>query len=309
MATAKIALLPDRGAVSVTGEDAAKLLQGVITNDMAAFESGATAIYAGLLSAQGKIQHDFFVVKTHGGFLLETARERTADLAKRLTLYKLRAKAEIKDVSASHSVAAIWGGDATAPQPWQTPAAPAESHRDVLWFRDPRDPGLGLRLIMTTATDWVVGQAGDAAPADAYHAHRIALGVPEGGRDFPLGDTFPHDADFDLIHGVSFTKGCFVGQEVVARMEHKSVVRKRVVRLQGAGLTSGAEVKLGGDVAIGLVGSVEGSDGLALIRLDRVVEALDGGKPLTVGGNPVVIDPAAVTRYRQSVASKPAATL
>ncbi len=308
MTTAKIALLPDRGVVSVTGEDAAKLLQGVVTNDMAAFDNGAKAVHAGLLSAQGKIQYEFFIVKSAAGFLLETARDRTADLAKRLMLYKLRAKAEIKDVASAHTVAAAWGGDGDAPQTWQHPAGAPDAHRDVCWFRDPRHPDLGLRLILTTATDWVIGQAGTAASADAYLAHRIALGVPEGGRDYPLGDTFPHDADFDLYQGVSFTKGCFVGQEVVARMEHKSVVRKRVVRVSGPGLAPSAEVKLG-DVVIGAVGSVSAGDGLALVRLDRVAEALDGDKPLTAGGQPVEIDPAAIARYRESVASKPAATL
>ncbi|MEQ1710140.1 MAG: folate-binding protein [Hyphomicrobium sp.] len=307
MTTPKIALLPDRGVVSITGDDAAKLLQGVITNDMSAFETGAVAIHAGLLSAQGKIQHEFFVVKAGGGFLLETARERAGDLTKRLMLYKLRAKAEIKDVSSAHTVAVVWGGNNAGTRAWQAPAAPAESHRNVLWFRDPRNPDLGLRLILTTATDWVVGQAGDAAPSDAYHAHRIALGVPEGGRDYALGDAFPHEADFDLYHGVSFTKGCFVGQEVVARMEHKSVVRKRVVRLHGAGLAPGAEVKLG-EVVIGTVGSVAGADGLALLRLDRVAEALDAGQTLTAGSQPVAVDADALTRYRVSVASKPTAT-
>ena len=308
MTTPKIALLPDRGVVSITGDDAAKLLQGVITNDMSAFETGAAAIHAGLLSAQGKIQHEFFVVKAGDGFLLETARERAGDLAKRLMLYKLRAKAEIKDVSSAHTVAVVWGGDSAGTRAWQAPAAPAESHRNVLWFRDPRNPDLGLRLILTTATDWVVGQAGDAAPADTYHAHRITLGVPEGGRDYALGDAFPHEADFDLYQGVSFTKGCFVGQEVVARMEHKSVVRKRVVRLQGAGLAPGAEVKLG-EVVIGTVGSVAGADGLALVRLDRVADALDAGQALTAGAQPVAIDATAIGRYRESVASKPQSPL
>lgn len=307
MTTAKIALLPDRGVVSITGEDAAKLLQGVITNDMAAFDSGATAIHAGLLTPQGKILHEFFVVRrTDGsdGFLVETARERAADLAKRLMLYKLRAKAEIKDVSSAHTVAVRWDTDA-AVGPWQPPVRAESRYGNALWFADPRHPALGIRLILTIATDWVVAESGaQAASADDYHAHRIALGIPEGGRDYAIGDTFPHEADFDLFGGVSFTKGCFVGQEVVARMQHKSIVRKRVVAVAGDGLAPGAEVKLG-EVAIGMVGTVANGRGLAIVRLDRVAEAADKGLVVTAGGKPVVVDAAALGRYRDSAAERP----
>ena len=98
MADTRIALLPDRGVVSVTGEDAGKLLQGVVTNDMGLLEA-QPAIHAGLLTPQGKILFDFFVVRTPDGFLLETARDKAAGLADRLMLYRLRAKADIRDVS------------------------------------------------------------------------------------------------------------------------------------------------------------------------------------------------------------------
>src|SRR5690606_12924518 len=113
---------------------------------------------------------------------------------------------------------------------------------------------------------------------------RIALGVPEGGKDYVLGETFPHEADLDLLNGVSFTKGCFVGQEVVARMKHRGTVRKRVVPVEGeAPLVSGASVTAGG-VEIGRVGSTAGTLGLALIRLDRAAETRARGEPLVAGG-------------------------
>ena len=310
--TARIAMLPDRGVVSVTGEDAAKLLQGVVTNDMAAFEAGAHAIHAGLLTPQGKILHEFLVARRSGGggFLVETARERAADLAKRLGLYKLRAKAEIRDVSSDYTVAVRWDTAAAidaAADGWRPPATDKDCAAAVECFADPRHPGLGVRLVLSIATDWVLGRTGAvAASADDYHAHRVALGVPEGGRDYALGDTFPHEADFDLYRGVSFTKGCFVGQEVVARMQHKSVVRKRVVPVAGHGLAPGTEVRLG-EVVIGTVGTVAGDKGLALLRLDRAAEALDGGTPLTAGGVPVEVDAGAMARYRASVAEKAAA--
>jgi hypothetical protein len=123
----------------------------------------------------------------------------------------------------------------------------------------------------------------EASPED-YHAHRIALGVPEGGKDYVLGDTFPHEADLDQLNGVSFSKGCFVGQEVVSRMQNRANVRKRVVSVEGdAALTSGVEVQAGAAV-IGTIGSVAGKLALALLRLDRAAEAKAKGQVLTAGG-------------------------
>lgn len=308
MTTAKIALLPDRSVISVAGEDAGKLLQGIITNDMDALEVGAVAIHAGLLTPQGKILHEFFVHRRRdngNGYLLETARASAGELTSRLALYKLRAKVEIKDVSSAYSVAVLWG-DTERLSKWLKSFPWPEGAATVQWFTDPRHPDLGVRLLLSMVTDWIVGEAhAEAAPAEDYHAHRVTLGVPEGGRDYPLGDAFPHEADFDLFHGVSFTKGCFVGQEVVARMQNKSVVRKRVVRVEGSGLSPGAEVRLG-EVAIGTVGSAFNHHGLALVRIDRVVEAIDSGSPVTSGGQPVTVDPEALARYRDSVAIKTA---
>ena len=147
------------------------------------------------------------------------------------------------------------------------------------------------------------------APAEAYHAHRIALGVPEGGKDYDFGDAYPHEADYDLFNGVSFTKGCYVGQEIVARMQNKTVVRKRVVKISAAGpLISGAEIHLG-DVAIGRVGTVDGLHGLAMVRLDRAIEAQDKNQSLRAAGTAIDIDADALGRYRKSAASRPSAAL
>jgi folate-binding protein YgfZ len=126
----------------------------------------------------------------------------------------------------------------------------------------------------------------NATEAD-YHAHRIALGVPEGGKDYAFGDIFPHDANFDLLNGVSFTKGCFVGQEVVSRMQHRAAARKRIVIIEGdAPLASGSEITAGPST-IGTIGSVAGNLGLALVRLDRAEEAQSKGEPLAASGSPV----------------------
>jgi tRNA-modifying protein YgfZ len=270
---AKIALLADRGVVRVVGEDASRLLQGVITADMELLSS-QPAIHAALLTPQGKILFDFFVVKAHGGFLLETAADKCADLAKRLTMYKLRARATILDRSAEYRVLALWG---TGPRVVGEAGA-------ATYFPDPRLDALGLRGLAERAPDAASANGAlDASPED-YHAHRIALGVPEGGKDYAFGDAFPHEADFDQLGGVSFSKGCFVGQEVVSRMQNRASIRKRVVPVAGeAPLTSGAEVKAGAAV-IGSVGSVAGTLALALVRLDRAAEAVAKGERLTAGG-------------------------
>lgn len=273
MTGAKIALLADRGVVAVTGPDAAKLLGGILTSDMALLDT-EPALFAGLLSPQGKILFDFFVVKTGGGYLLDVARDQAAALAKRLNLYKLRAKVEIADLSASHAVTATWHGE-----PASGPVA----------YADPRLPALGTRAIIPLGeVDEPIDGLREAAD---YHAHRIALGVPEGGKDYALGDTFPHEALFDQLHGVSFDKGCYVGQEVVSRMEHRGTARKRVVPVVATEAlpASGTEIKAG-DQLIGTLGSTNGRRGLALLRLDRAHEMQAKGFALMAGAVPVVIE-------------------
>jgi tRNA-modifying protein YgfZ len=271
---AKIAVLADRGVVRVAGEDAAKLLQGVITNDMDLLLA-RPAIHAALLAPQGKILFDFFVAKSADGFLLEAAADKTAELAKRLSLYRLRAKVEIEDRRDDYRVFALWGGAADI----------CGDTAGIVSFRDPRLAALGVR-VLATAQFAAIAAAKHVrqALAEDYHAHRIALGVPEGGKDYAFGDVFPHEADLDQLHGVSFAKGCFVGQEVVSRMQNRASVRKRVMPVVGdAPLKAGAAVVAGAAV-IGTVGSVAGAHALALVRLDRAAEAAAKGDRLMAGG-------------------------
>lgn len=306
MRSEKIAKLPDRGVVSVTGADAAKLLQGLVTNDVASLETkpdevafAAANVHTGLLSPQGKILFDFFCVRTLDGFVLDVARDKAADLAKRLTMYKLRADAEIKVVSDDYQVLALWGPQACSSGPTKRTIA----------FRDPRHAELGTRILAEAqfATDIASATNGFKVGPEVYHAHRIALGIPEGGKDYDFGDAYPHEANFDLFNGASFTKGCYVGQEVVARMQNKTVVRKRIAKISGAAeLTSGAEI-LFSEAPIGKIGSVDGVHGLAMLRLDRTIEALEKGITLTANGIPITADPAALDRYRASLAARPAA--
>jgi hypothetical protein len=298
---AHAAVLADRGIVAVTGPDAVAFLDNLATNALDALEEG-DARFAALLTPQGKILFEFFAVRTEAGFLLDTHRDRAAEFAKRLALYKLRAKVEITDRSDRSAVAVVW---------WTPPGAQPSSFtysaRVLASFADTRNPRLGLRLLLEA--DGGTPPLSDLSGASMSHeshyaAHRVAIGVPEGGRDYALGDTFPHEANYDRLGGVSFTKGCFVGQEVVARMQNKSVVRKRVVSVTGDALAPGAAV-LDGAATIGTVGSVDGGRGLALVRLDRADEAIASSRALCVAGRAVTIDADALARYRAAIAAKP----
>lgn len=257
--------LPDRGVVAVRGADARDFLQNLVTNDVEALAPGAAG-YGALLTPQGKIQFDFIVFATGDGFLLDAPREAAPSLAQRLGFYRLRAKVEIADRSADLDVVAAWGGPA--------PAGLAP---------DPRLAALGFRGIVAAGA---VPNAGVETSAEAYRLHRTALGVPEAGADFAYGDAFPHDADLDQLNGVAFAKGCFVGQEVVSRMEHRGTARRRIVQVRGSRLEGGAEIVADGQT-IGTIGSVDGAVGLASVRLDRAAEAIAAGRPLTANGNPL----------------------
>lgn len=288
MTAPNVALLDPPGVLSVTGTDARKFLQGMITNDMDRLQSDGDAIHAALLGPQGKILFAFFVIQAGEGFLVETSRGVAVELAKRLTFYKLRAAVKIEDVSDRYGLAVAWGGSGT-------PASSA-----TVTYLDSRHPALGRRLLAPASSP----PAANASSA-CYHRHRVALGVPEAELDYPLGDTYPHEADFDLFHGTDFDKGCYVGQEVVARMQHKAVVRRRVVRVTGnAPLPAGQPNLLAGSVAVGRLGSVDGLIGLALSRLDRVAEALEKGTPLTAEGIAISVNQADLDAYLRAAAGK-----
>ncbi len=300
---ASVARLADRGTVRVSGPDAPKFLQGLVTNDVEGLVTNpddlafaASTAHAAILSPQGKILFEFFCVRTLDGFVLDVLREKVPDLVKRLSMYKLRAEVEIKDVSEDYALLALWGPNACSSGPT----------KGTIAFHDPRHPALGQRILAEArfATDIASATNGVRSPPEAYHAHRIALGVPEGGKDYDFGDAYPHEANFDLFNGVSFTKGCYVGQEIVARMQHKTVVRKRVVRVGGqSDLTQGSVIKHR-DVSLGRIGSVDGPNGLALIRHDRFVEALALNEPIVADGVPIAVKTEDLRRYLDTVATR-----
>jgi len=274
--TPTAAYLSDRGVVRVEGEDAPDFLQGLTTNDVLGLSVGE-ARFAALLAPQGKILFDFFVLRAPGvpaAFLLDCPRALAADLARRLTIYKLRAKVAIRDESAALGVVADLSGTADLPP-------------EALAYADPRAVTLGRRAILPRAAAEAIGEGGLAA----YEAARIAAGAPKGGVDFAYGDAFPHDADMDLFNGVDFKKGCYVGQEVVSRMKHRGEARKRVVkvRLSGPAPEPGAPVA-DGALVVGALGGASGDRALALVRVDRVADALAADRPLTAAGVVLTLD-------------------
>jgi hypothetical protein len=280
----------------VTGADSEKLLQGLVTNDLAGSAEGE-ARYAGLLSPQGKILFDFFVVRQGDGYLLDVASAKASDLAKRLSMYKLRADVAITDVSDSFNVFAVWGTDSKK----------LIEGRGIS-FLDPRHPAIGLRLLSKddTMSDPIDS---DEDAHSAYDAVRVQIGIPEGGKDFEFGDSYPHEANFDLFNAVSFTKGCYVGQEIVARMQNKSIVRKRVIKISGnAPLTPHSHILLG-DIQIGRVGTIDGRNALAMLRLDRVLEAEQKNIALVADGVAIAPDEDAINRYRSSATARTATAL
>jgi folate-binding protein YgfZ len=256
------ALLQRRGVIRVAGVDARKYLQGLITNDIAKAQDGR-AIHAGLLNPQGKVLFDFFVVAANGGYLLDVVKDKSGELTQRLSFYRLRAEVDIVD-EPSLAISVAWGGE---PHPC----------KDAVVYPDPRLPELGFRLILRADTSAAELGCSPASEAD-YDTNRIRLGVPEGGLDYGFGEAFPHEALFDQLNGVDFAKGCYVGQEVISRMEHRGITRRRIVPIEGeAPLPSpGSSIEVG-NMPIGTIGSVSGASGLALVRLDRAEEALARG--------------------------------
>jgi folate-binding protein YgfZ len=284
----KAALLPDRGVLRVSGEPARHFLNNLVTGNIETLKPG-DARYAALLTPQGKIVADFLVVEAPaedgGGFFIDAPKALLADLVQKLNFYKLRAKVTIEPLDAL-SVLAAWDG-----------IGATEYGLD---YRDPRLPALGQRVLVPAdvASQAAVDLGADLVDASEYDAHRIALGVPRGGVDFIYGDAFPHEADIDKLHGVDFRKGCYVGQEVVSRVEHRGTARNRIVPVAfDAHAAQDGSAVMAGDKNVGIMGSSAGSLGLAMLRIDRVADALAAGTPLVAGGIPMRLRDGAVADF------------
>ncbi|NNM74843.1 folate-binding protein YgfZ [Enterovirga aerilata] len=275
-----VAHLSDHAVLKVSGPEARTFLDRLVTCDLDRLPP-AGARYGALLTPQGKIIADFILFDASaldpGSVFIDAPAACAGELAKRLSMYKLRAQVAIEDLSASHAVLAGWG---------ETSEPTGERH---LAAPDPRLAALGWRAVVERG-----GLMDSGSPADgeeAYHTHRIGIGVPEGGRDFAFNDAFPHEALMDQLAGVDFDKGCYVGQEVVSRMQHRGTARTRIVRalFDGEPPSPGRDVTAA-DRAVGRIGSVAGERALATLRLDRVAEALGAGLPIMAGEVPIRLE-------------------
>lgn len=261
MTTPAVARLASRAVIAVSGPDWRSFLQGLLTQDVETLAPGELR-FSGLLTPQGKLLYDLFVAgapeEKGGGALLDVEASRREALLQRLSMYRLRAKVTLEP--SDRPVLAVFGGALTGEG----------------LYRDPRLPALGARAYDQRPT---------RVDEDAYDAHRLALGVP-GPADWGEERTYPIEADFDLMAGIDFKKGCFVGQETTSRMKRRGTIKTRMlpITFDGPPPAYGAEV-LAGELRAGEVLSGRDGRAMALLRLDRIEET-----PLTVDGRPVKVD-------------------
>jgi tRNA-modifying protein YgfZ len=256
------ALLNGRAILNVTGEDAESFLQNLITTDLDSLQAGKLRPGA-LLSPQGKILFEFLVSRSADGLRLDTLQSAADDFVKRLSLYKLRAKAQISVDSESLTAVS-----------WENGADLSQSDSTV---QDERFPDM-LKVHRH------YGSTAAMENSEAWTRLRITYGVAEAPQDYTLGDAFPHDINFDQTGGVSFKKGCFIGQEVVSRMQHRGTARRRILIVESAtDLPSAGTPVTANERELGTLGSVAGRSGLALVRIDRVKDAMDSSTPILAG--------------------------
>jgi folate-binding protein YgfZ len=247
-----IAHLTERGVVEVSGEDRVEFLQGLVSNDMALAGPGR-AVWAALLTPQGKWLADFFVLAEGLRLLLDCERGQAPMLAKTLGRYRLRSKVALRDVSADVTVHAAWGAAPSLPGAIIAP--------------DPRHPEAGWRILATTPV-------ADTATENQWQAHRIALGLPDGSHDMETDKTVLLEAGFDELGGVSWTKGCYMGQELTARTKYRGLLKRRLVPVGVKGpLPEPGTPILREGIEIGVLRFGVADLAMALLRLD----ALDGG--------------------------------
>jgi folate-binding protein YgfZ len=285
-------LLPQRGVVSVAGPDARSFLQGLVSNDVDKV-TPERAIYAALLTAQGRFLHDFFVVENDGALLLDCEAERRADLIRRLSIYKLRAKVVLSDASERLTAAVLFGEGTLDALGLPAEAGRARRLAGGVTYVDPRLAALGARALLPreTAPSAIEGAGFSEGTPDAYERLRLGLGMPDGSRDLPVEKALLLENGFDELNGIDWQKGCYMGQELTARTRYRGLVRKRLlpVRIEGPRPEPGTPV-LHAEKEVGEMRSSLEGHGLALLRLDAVGPAAGA---LTAGGarlTPVIPD-------------------
>jgi folate-binding protein YgfZ len=278
-------ILPEsRGLVTVGGPDRVEFLQGLISNDIRRVAQDC-AIWAALLTPQGKYLHDFFVTEIDGVFFLDCERARLMDLGQRLSRYKLRAKVDL-GIADSHVVAILPGKAVLTRAGLPGEPGAARTLTGGVLYADPRLAEAGARAVLpkdeAKAALEALGFA-PGRPAD-YERLRLDLGLPDGSRDLIVEKSILLESNFDELHGVDWQKGCYMGQELTARTKYRGLVKKRLlpVDVAGAAPPPGTQILLGGKDAGEMRTAADGK-GLALLRLDQLERALSGDGSLTAG--------------------------
>jgi len=273
---------PSRGFISVSGADARTFLQGIVTNDVDAVDA-AHAQYTAMLTPQGRIMWDFFLVDLGDGrLLLDCDRDGLPAFLKRLSMYRLRADVELADASDAFAAVVFPGADAPASLGLDAAPGGARPWHGGILYTDPRLAALGARAIVPAdRRDDALAETGFVAgDTDSYDRLRLALGVPEGADDLPPERALPLEVGLDELNALSWTKGCYMGQELTARMNYRALVKKRLlpVAIDGPPPPPGTPVELDGKDA-GEMRSSNGDCGLAYLRL----AAVDSGQALVCG--------------------------
>lgn len=255
--------LPNRGLIKVEGPDARTFLQGLVSQDMQRV-SADTAVYSAFLTPQGKFLYDFFCCEMAGALILDCEADRRSDFFKRLSMYKLRSDATLTDITDDFDVFAIMADHVAERGACATLGAGVA-------YVDPRLAAMGQRAILPKG-ETPPGNAG--AFAD-YEATRIALGVADGSRDMGVDKALLLENGFEELDGVSFTKGCFMGQELTARTRYRGLVKKRLlpVTIEGPAPEPGTILHLD-DMEAGEMKTSQGDVGLALVRLDKLSDGV-----------------------------------
>lgn len=275
-------LLDDRGVLAIAGADARNFLQGLVSNNVERV-SADRAIYAAFLTPQGKYLHDFFIVEWEGALLLDCEADRRADLARRLSVYRLRSKVTITDRSGELAIAAVFGNGAARHVGLAEAAAPGAAIplAGGVAFMDPRLAEAGVRVLLPrNGADAVLESTGlRRASRDDYERLRIGLGLPDGSRDMPVERALLLECGFDELHGIDWDKGCYLGQELTARTKYRGLVKRRLVpaRIHGPLPLPGTPITANGK-EVGEIRSGIDGEALALMRLD-FLDPAKGGQP------------------------------
>ena len=286
MSEARYAILEERGILAVSGAERREFLQGLISNDTRKL-GPARALYAALLTPQGKYLHDFFLAEAGETILIDGEKARLPDLFRRLSLYKLRSKVTLAEASDRYLVAAAFGEGVDSKLGLSGERGSAAEIAGGVAFVDPRLAKLGARLILLRAGgEGALAETGlRRGDATDYDSLRLEAGVPDGSRDLPVEKAILLEAGFDELGGVDWEKGCYMGQELTARTKYRALIRKRLlpVRVEGPLPEPGTPVMLDGAEA-GEIRSGRGDRALALLRLEAIEDSGKSGIPLTAAG-------------------------